>query len=126
FFYLRPSGPAGRDQWVRLTNFPDSVSQPALSPDGRMLTFIRGAGTFEGPGQIYVKLLPDGEPAQLTRDDVNKMSPVFSPDGSQIAYTVRRGLKWDTWVVPVVSGQPRLCLTNASGLGWIDKQRLLF
>ena len=34
--------PPGRDQWVQLTNFPDSVSQPTLSPDGRMLTFVRG------------------------------------------------------------------------------------
>jgi hypothetical protein len=26
------------------------------------------------------------------------MSPVFSPDGSQIAYTVPG--HWDTWIVP--------------------------
>src|SRR5205823_8798481 len=29
-------------QWEQLTNFADSVSQPALSPDGHMLAFIRG------------------------------------------------------------------------------------
>src|ERR1700676_2322983 len=29
-------------QYVRLTNFSDSVTQPALSPDGSMLTFVRG------------------------------------------------------------------------------------
>jgi Tol biopolymer transport system component len=124
--YLRPSRPAGRDQWAQLTNFPDSVSQPALSPDGRMLAFTRGPETFVGPGQIYVKLLPDGEPVQLTRDNLSKMSPVFSPDGSRIAYTVNQALRWDTWIVPVVSGQARPWLTNASGLEWLDKQRLLF
>jgi serine/threonine protein kinase len=124
--HLRPSRPAGRDQWAQLTNFPDSVSQPALSPDGRMLAFIRGPETFVGPGQIYVKLLPDSEPVQLTRDNLSKMSPVFSPDGSRIAYTVNQALQWDTWVVPVVSGQARPWLTNASGLAWLDKQRLLF
>jgi Tol biopolymer transport system component/tRNA A-37 threonylcarbamoyl transferase component Bud32 len=124
--YLRPSRRAGREQWAQLTNFPDSVSQPALSPDGRMLAFIRGPETFVGPGQIYVKLLPDGEPVQLTRDNLSKMSPVFSPDGSRIAYTVNQALKWDTWVVPVVSGQARPWLANASGLAWLDKERLLF
>jgi eukaryotic-like serine/threonine-protein kinase len=124
--YLRPSRPVGRDQWIRLTNFPDSVSQPNLSPDGRMLVFIRGPETFVGPGQIYVKLLPDGEPVQLTRDNLSKMSPVFSPDGSRIAYTVNQALQWGTWVVPVVSGQARPWLANASGLAWLDKQRLLF
>ncbi len=122
--YLRPNRPAGRDQWVQLTNFPDSVSQPALSPDGKMLTFVRGAETFSAPGQIYLKTLPDGEPAQLTHDDSDKMSPVFSADGSRIAYTVNPG--WSTWVVPVVSGQPRPWLSNASGLIWLDSQRLLF
>src|SRR6202022_1527678 len=102
------------------------VSQPTLSPDGRMLVFIRGPETFVGPGQVYVKLLPDGEPVQLTRDDLTKMNPVFSPDGSRIAYSVNQALQWGTWVVPVVSGQARPWLTNASGLAWLDKQRLLF
>jgi serine/threonine protein kinase len=121
--YLRPNRPASPDHWLRLTNFPDSVSQPALSPDGRMLTFVRGPETFLAPGQIYIKMLPDGEPVQLTRDNSNKMSPVFSPDSSRIGYTVGG---WNTWIVPVVSGQPRAWLRNASGLVWLDKQRLLF
>ena len=65
--WLRGSAhPTDQSQWVQLTKFPDSVSQPALSPDGRMLTFIRGPATFVGRGQIYVKLLPDGEPVQMS------------------------------------------------------------
>jgi hypothetical protein len=32
---------ADRSHWVQLTEFPDAVSQPSLSPDGRMLAFIR-------------------------------------------------------------------------------------
>jgi hypothetical protein len=75
-----------RSQWVQLTKFPDSVTQPALSTDGRMVAFIHGDGTFLDPGQIYVKFLPDGQPVQLTHDNVKKMSPAFSPDGSRIAY----------------------------------------
>jgi len=126
--WLRPDRrPPGRDQWVQLTNFPDSVSQPAISPDGRMLTFVRGPGTFQTEGQIYVKLLPDGEPKQLTQDNLRKMSPVFSPDGSQIAYTtISTQFAWDTWLVPVLGGEPSRWLPNASGLVWVDRQRLLF
>jgi serine/threonine protein kinase len=124
--WVRTRGkPAGRAEWVQLTKL-DSASQPALSPDGRMLTFIRGPNTFFGPGQVYVKMLPDGEPAQLTRDNSYKMSPVFSPDGSRVAYTVVDKMMWDTWAVPVLSGEPRPWLPNASGLVWIDKQKLLF
>jgi Tol biopolymer transport system component/predicted Ser/Thr protein kinase len=121
----RPASAPGRPEWVQITNLPDSAVQPALSPDGRMLTFIRGPSSFTTTGQVYVKMLPSGEPVQLTRDNRTKMSPVFSPDGSRIAYSVE-GAPWDMWAVPVLGGEPRLWLPNASGLVWFDKTKLLF
>jgi len=119
-----PTGPA-RLEYSQLTDFADSAVSPALSPDGRMLTFIRGADTFYGTGEIYVKILPNGEAVQLTHDRSMKMSPVFSPDGSTIAYTVREKA-WETWVVPVLGGEARIMLPNAEGLTWIDAGHFLF
>jgi Tol biopolymer transport system component len=123
----RPVRTTDSSQWVQLTKFPDSVSQPALSPDGRMAAFVRGESTFFGPGQVYVKTLPDGEPVQLTHDNLDKMSPVFSPDGTRVAYTtVNADFQWDTWTVPALGGEPRVMLKNASGLVWTSLRRIMF
>ena len=121
-YRVRKVAPPSPAEWVQLTDFTDSAVSPALSPDGRMLAFVRSSNTFAGQGQVYVKLLPSGEPVQLTHDALPKMSPVFSPDGSRIAYTA----PWDTWVVPVLGGESRVWLPNASGLTWIDEHHLLF
>ena len=125
WFHLEKSrpAPASQESWVQITDFADSAVSPALSPDGRILTFIRGEDTFVGAGQIYAKLLPDGEPVQLTHDSFTKMSPQFSPDGSRIAYMAGG---WNTWIVPVLGGEPHLMLPNAEGLTWIDPGHLLF
>jgi Tol biopolymer transport system component len=125
--YFRNVG-AGKPEtakWEKLTFFTDSAVYPALSPDGRMLTYLRGEDTFLGPGNVYVQLLPVGDPVQLTHDDQPKLRPVFSPDGSKIAYGVVD--PWDIWEVGVLGGEPRLMLRNASSLSWIEGgKRLLF
>jgi serine/threonine protein kinase/Tol biopolymer transport system component len=114
-------------EYTQVTHFADSATSPAISSDGRWLTFIRGASTFHGHGQIYVKALPDGEPRSLTSDGVAKMSPVFSPDSSTIAYTtVTSQHVWDTWTVPVSGGEARRWLQNASGLAWLRDGRVMF
>ena len=126
-FYLREMGttPRSEGKWEQLTFFSDAAVYPALSPDGRMLAFIRGGDTFIGPGDVYVKLLPGGDPVRLTRDKRMKLSPAFSPDGSKIAYSVVE--PWDVYEVPVMGGEPQLMLRNASSLTWIeDGRRLLF
>jgi eukaryotic-like serine/threonine-protein kinase len=112
------SGRLASKDWQQLTFFTDSAVYPALSPDGRMLAFIRGEDPFLGPGQVYVKFLPDGEPVQLTHDATLKLSPRFSPAGSLIAYGTIEG--WATWEVPVLGGDPRVLLPNASSLTWIE------
>ena len=128
-FFLRNRGastaPPARQEWQQLTFFTDSAVYPALSPDGRMLAFIRGDDSFFGPGDVYVKFLPDGQPVQLTHDHSVKLRPVFSPDGSRIIYG--SVAPWVTMEVPVLGGEPRIFLPNSSSLTWIDDgKHLLF
>lgn len=123
----RSTLPPDRSQWVQLTKFPDPVSQPALSADGRMLAFVRSSRTDPAVGQVYVKRLPDGEPLQLTYDDLRKGGPAFSPDGTRISYTVvDPQFHWNTWVVPVQGGIPQLWLRNAGSLQWLNPRQVLF
>lgn len=127
-FWLHPAAP-GRlpdsSQWQQLTFFTDSAVYPTLSSDGRMLAFIRGDDSFMTTGNVYVKMLPSGDPVQLTHDSRVKLSPTFSPDNSLIAYSAIE--PWDTWEVPVLGGDPHLLLPNSSSVTWIDGgKRLLF
>lgn len=110
----------------QITDFADSAVAPAVSPDGRMIAFIRGNNDFLTPDQIYVKMLPDGEAKQLTDDRRLKYAPSFSPDGSEVAYTVMENSGWSTYTVSVLGGEPHLLLTNAAGLTWLDRHQLLF
>ena len=109
--------------YTQLTNFTDSAVSPALSPDGRMLAFIRSDNGWLTPDQIYVMMLPDGEPVQLTHDSRPKYGLAFSPDGSRLVYTV---FPWSTYVVSPLGGEPTLLLTNSSGVTWLDQRRILF
>ena len=116
--------------YTQITNFSDSASGPALSPDGRMVAFFKGNSWFAATGPIYAKILPNGEAVQITNDSRNKYGLAFSPDGSQIAYTAWQNdaaSQWQTFTVPTLGGgEPRLLQTNAAGMTWLDERSLLF
>jgi Tol biopolymer transport system component len=139
FYATKPSRPVtSPSEYTQITNFTDAAMAPSFSPDGRMVAFKRGTNSaqagavedFLGAGQIYVKLLPNGESVQLTNGRSAKYGPVFTPDGSRVAYTQvtfsGSSVAWDTWTVPMLGGQPTRLLPNASGLTWIGSQRVLF
>jgi eukaryotic-like serine/threonine-protein kinase len=126
FWRSSPAGAPASKEWEQLTFFTDSAVYPTLSSDGRMLAFIRGDDSFITAGQVYVKLLPGGEPVQLTHDSRAKLAPSYSPDNSRISYGLG-SQPWETWEVPVLGGEPHLLLPNASSLTWIEGgKRLLF
>lgn len=134
WFYLRSKEPvsqppiANSSSYIQLTSFTDSAVWPVLSPDGRMLAFYRSPGWFFTPDQIWVKLLPDGEPVQVTHDPRPKYSITFSPDGARIAYTVVPKFPnlFQTYTVSPLGGDSEFFLQNSAGLTWLDNSRVMF
>ncbi len=129
-WYLRaPKTPVTiPSEFVQLTNFSDYATAPAISRDGTMVAFFRGGSYFLGTGQVYIKLLSSGESKQLTDDSDRKYDPVFTADGSRVAYTIQNltGQTWDTWTVPVLGGPPSRLMQNAAGLSWFAPDRIVF
>jgi serine/threonine protein kinase len=106
-----PNDPAS---YTQLTSFTDSAAGPVLSPDGRMLAFFRSNNPFLTPDEIWVKLLPNGEPVQVTHDPRQKYGIAFSPDSSRIAYSVFGNL-FETYTVSSLGGDSQLMLPQFGG-----------
>ena len=124
----RPTGESATPIAVptQITRFSTVAAAPAVSPNGQMLAFT--ADEPQGTdSQIWIKSLPDGPPQQLTRTPGKKVLPAFSPDGSRVAYTlVGDENRWDTWIVPIIGGEPRLMMRNANSLTWMPGGGLIF
>jgi dipeptidyl aminopeptidase/acylaminoacyl peptidase len=67
---------------IQLTG-KDGASQPAFSPDGRQLAFVRAA---DGKPQLFLISLSGGEARQLTHFRYGATGPHWSPDGTQLLF----------------------------------------
>jgi dipeptidyl aminopeptidase/acylaminoacyl peptidase len=67
-----------------LTAEEASASEPALSPDGSRVAFVRKEG--EEPGQLALLPLDGGEAEVLTRLPLGITDPKWFPDGTRIAF----------------------------------------
>ncbi|PWU02824.1 MAG: S9 family peptidase [Bacteroidetes bacterium] len=77
--------PADGSQAPRpLTSLKENASQPAWSPDGKTLAFVRAA---DGNSQIFLLSMEGGEPIQLTKGKYGANGPIWSPDGKQIVFS---------------------------------------
>jgi Tol biopolymer transport system component/DNA-binding winged helix-turn-helix (wHTH) protein len=85
------------------TSYPGEQIEPAFSPDGRTIAFVRIAedGVSE---RIYLKTLANESLRELTHDSDFQFSPTWSPDGSQIAYFARSGSNIGLYIASATSG----------------------
>ena len=129
--FTRSENTAPALRWEQLTNFNDAAEIPALSRDGKLVAFLRGPGSFgvsANAGQIWLRSLPDGEAFPLTKTPLRKQTISFSQDGSRLFFTqLESQFVWNTYELPLLGAQePKLFMANATGLSWIDSDRVLF
>jgi len=95
---------SGEDR-IRLTHNDLDENEPAYSPDGKFIVFVRGDNIF--------RMKSDGTAQkQLTHDGEN-YSPVFSPDGKQIAFVSTRDGNAEIYIMNSDgSSQKRLTKNN--------------
>ena len=90
---------------TRLTSNGVSFN-PAISPDGKLVAYL---STANGPQpDVWVQQIGGGRAIQITHEKEGASFPVFSPDGTQIAYGTRGGI----YEVPALGGDSRLIATD--------------
>jgi serine/threonine protein kinase/Tol biopolymer transport system component len=106
----RTEGEASSARIVEVANWKsvagEGYSEGALSPDGKFLAFH---STKDGTGNrsIWIKQM-QAEAFKVTKDDWDNFSPVWSPDGQEIAYVSQRGAETGIWRMLAFQGAPTL------------------
>ncbi len=143
-------GDAPRPVWTTSANESSIVP----SPDGTRIAFVRRSSEIaEGEvhkSDLVVRSLADGSESVVAQDNVSITRPIWSPDGTSLAYT--SGFKtinhdetpgysgrkiiyriWEyvpgqIYAVKIAGGQPVAIGTPGEygGLAWIDASHLVF
>lgn len=142
------TGGAPRAVWTT----PSAEVEFSPSPDGTRLAFVRAgsAGEAQHGGDLIVRSFSDGTESKIAHDDESVFSPVWSPDGSQVAYiggskivrhdespsysgekliyAVLEYVYGQVYVVPSTGGKPVAIDTPGeyNGLAWVDSANVTY
>jgi len=118
-------------QITPMTSSPENEHQPALSPDGRWLAFIRD-GVDGDPPSLWVRLVDGDVPQMASSGESGTNSPAWSPRSDRIAFirhVVGTDLDAIMSVSPLGNDERTHCtltrVAHTGGLSWSpDGERL--
>ncbi|MBP6023280.1 S41 family peptidase [Ferruginibacter sp.] len=101
---------------------PLLLRQPAVNNDGSLVAF-----SFQG--DIWTVPVAGGKAARLTIHEAYESSPVFSPDGKQIAFSGARFGNNDIFIMPSEGGFPKRLTYHSAGdniASWTQTDQIIF
>jgi serine/threonine-protein kinase len=112
---------------VQLTRGTASKSLPQLSPDGRWIAYVEFERT---EGDVFVIPTGGGTPRRVTSRREAVTEPVWSPDGTALAFGAATGGKRKVRTVHVDRGEVHTYegteMGEGKGLAWAPGSRILY
>ena len=98
--------------FVRVTEGDGVKTQPALAPDNMVIVYRKASP--DGGVDLFLEAVAGGPAANLTQSPgVEEETPVFTPDGSAIAFATRLGSDWDIYQIDLDGQNLRLAIASA-------------
>ena len=101
------SGPPREPRRAPFTSEAGAHAWPAFSPDGKQAAYSAHETSKDDTFHVFVRAVGGGAPRQITSGEGSDIAPVWSPDGSRLAFLRAEADAWRIMVMPAAGGQPR-------------------